>query len=109
VRAHAELAGVAARRLEDDELLQPLLDQATRVDGAAELAEGREQLRPQAHGLDHLQRRLSALEQLAALAEVGPVAHGRERGPDLLVGNGHAHGDGLLRLVAAASVSFDRA
>jgi hypothetical protein len=91
VGPHAELAGVAAGRLQDDELLQPLLDQAARIHGAAELAERRQQLRPEAHGLDHLQRALAPLEQLAALAEIGPMADRRERAANLLVGNGHAH------------------
>ena len=63
------------------------------IDAVAEAGERPQDLRPQAHRLDHLDRWSAALPEAAALVEGRVVLDGLERGPDLLGGDGDAHAD----------------
>jgi hypothetical protein len=69
VRCRAELAVVRLRGGEDDQLLDPTLEDAARVDAPAKARERTQDLRSQAHGLEHLDRRLPLLPQRPALVE----------------------------------------
>ena len=69
---------------DDHELLDPPLEDPARIDRATEARERAEDLRPEAHRLDHLDRRPAALPEPAALVERGVVLDGLERGPDLV-------------------------
>ena len=54
------------------------------IDAVPEARERAQDLRPQAHRLDHLDRRPAALPEAAALVEGRVVLDGLERGLDLL-------------------------
>ena len=69
VRVGAELAFVGLGGGDDHQLLHPPLEQAAGVDAVPKAGEGAQDLRPQAHRLDHLDRRSAALPETAALIE----------------------------------------
>ena len=96
MRVRAELAVVVVRRRDDHQLLDAPLQEASGVDGAAEARKGTQDLGPQAHRLDHLDGRLTALPQPAAFVERGVVLDGLEGGLDLGGCDGHAHRRFLL-------------
>lgn len=91
VRLTAELAVVAARGFENDELLDGAFEQAAGVDAFAPFAEAAKDFRVQAHGLDHFQRPLALGKKGAALLERGHVLDLLKRVMNLLIVNRHSH------------------
>ena len=96
-----------ARRRDDHQLLDAALEEAARVEPQAEPAERPQDLRSKAHGLEHLDRRLAALPQAAALVEGGIVLDGLERLADLLGCDGDAQRSDLLQGRAAYGIGRD--
>ena len=87
----AELADVGLRGGDDHQFFDPPLEQAAGIDAVPEAGEGAQDLRPEAHRLDHLDGRVAALPQASTLVERRIVLDGLERGPDLRRRDGDAH------------------
>ncbi len=91
MRGRAELALVGSRSGDDDQLLDSTLEEPARVDGTPEAGERTQDFRSQAHRLDHLDRRLAAFPESAALVERWIVLDRLEGGLDLAGCNRDAH------------------